>query len=319
MRLLPALLLCCASVPAGAATLRPVTTLHGPTVFLHDLFDDAGANANRLLGPGPGPGGRITVGAAQLAAIARQFDVDWRPVSSADQAILEWPGHPLPREDAIAAVRDALTASGVSADASIELPGFTAPIVPSEAMAKPVVSQLDYDPNTGRFSATLSVNGNGMQPIIMRIGGQANDTVELPVGAMRLATGLVLRAEDVHMMRVRTSLVHGEVVHSLDQAIGMQMKRQVPAGQPLAVADLAKPTAVLRGATVQMQLNVSGLLVTGQGMALEPGAAGERIHVQNSGSHAVIEAEVVGPGRVRVMPQAGTVLAGDNAAQGVVR
>jgi flagellar basal body P-ring formation protein FlgA len=323
MRILSVMLLCCAAVPgvtsASAATLRPVTTLHGPKVFLRDLFDDAGANADRLLGPGPGPGGRITVGAAQLAAIARQFDVDWQAASNADQAVLEWPGRPLPREDALAAVREALVASGVSADCSIELPGFTAPIVPSEAAPKPVVSQLDYDPNTGRFTATLSVNGEGMDPIITRIGGQAEETVELPVGAMRLPTGLVLRPEDVHMMRVRANLVHGEVAHTVDQAIGMQMRRQVPAGQPLELADLARPNAVLRGATVQMQLAVSGLTVSGQGMALESGASGERIKVQTSGSHAVIEAEVVGPGRVRIVPRAGTMLAGDSSEQGVLR
>jgi flagella basal body P-ring formation protein FlgA len=319
MRLFTAALLCCTAIPASAATLRPVTTLHGPTVLLRDLFDDAGANANRVLGPGPGPGGRITVGAAQLAAIARQFSVEWQPVSSADQATLEWPGHPLPREDAIVAVREALTASGVSADCSIELPGFTAPVVPSEATPKPVVSQLDYDPNTGRVAPPQTVPGGGVGPIVMRVGGQADDTIELPVGTMRLATGMVLREEDVHMVRVRTSLVHGEVVHSLDQAIGMQMRRQVPPGQPLAVADLARPTAVQRGATVQMQLAVSGLSVTGQGMALESGAAGERIRVQNSSSRAVIEAEVIGPGRVRIVPRAGTVLAADNSAQGVVQ
>jgi flagella basal body P-ring formation protein FlgA len=94
----------------------------------------------------------------------------------------------------------------------------------------------------------------------------------------------------------------------------------MPAGQPLALADLARPISVQRGATVQMQLMASGLLVTGQGMALESGAAGERIRVQNSGSRAVIEAEVIGPGRVRIVPHTGTtVLAADAATQGVVR
>lgn len=324
MRHVPIMLLCCVTFqgvmkPAEAAALRPVTTLHGPTVFLRDLFDEAGLNADRLLGPGPGPGGRITVGTAQLAAIARQFDVDWRPASNADQAVLEWPGRPLPREDAVAAVREALVATGVSPDCSIDLPGFTAPIVPSEATPKPVASQLDYDPATGRFTATLTVNGKQMEPIIARIGGQAVETVELPVGTMRLATGMVLRPDDVHMMRVRSVQVHGEVVRTLDQAIGMQMLRQVPAGRPLAVTDLARPILVPHGATVQMQLVVSGLLVTGQGMALESGAVGERIKVQNSGSHAVIEAEVIGPGQVRVVPHTGTVLASDGAAQVIVR
>ena len=63
----------------GRATLRTMTTLHASVVRLSDLFDEAGANADRVLGPGPGAGGRIVVEAAQLGAIARQFGVDWRP------------------------------------------------------------------------------------------------------------------------------------------------------------------------------------------------------------------------------------------------
>ena len=72
-----------------AATLRTMTSLHAPTVRLSDLFDDAGDKANLVLGPGPAAGARIVVEAPQLAAIARQFGVDWRPASSADRAVLD--------------------------------------------------------------------------------------------------------------------------------------------------------------------------------------------------------------------------------------
>jgi flagella basal body P-ring formation protein FlgA len=89
---------CLASAHAeAAATLRTMTTLHASVVRLSDLFDDAGANADRVLGPGPGAGGRIVVEAAQLGAIARQFGVDWRPGSSADRAVLDRPGRPMRR------------------------------------------------------------------------------------------------------------------------------------------------------------------------------------------------------------------------------
>src|ERR1700723_1223534 len=74
-----------------AASLRSMTTLHGPTVYLRDLFDDVGGGADRVLGPGPEPGGRIVVEAAQLNAIARQFNVEWRSVSRADRAVLVRP------------------------------------------------------------------------------------------------------------------------------------------------------------------------------------------------------------------------------------
>src|ERR1700749_4638260 len=98
------LTICLVGASAQSATLRTVTTLHAPTVRLSDLFEDAGANANRVLGPGPGAGGRIVVEAAQLGAIARQFGVDWRPASTADRAVLDRPGRPPQRRGCLGAL-----------------------------------------------------------------------------------------------------------------------------------------------------------------------------------------------------------------------
>jgi flagella basal body P-ring formation protein FlgA len=279
-----------------------MTTLHAPTVRLSDLFDDAGVNGDRVLGPGPGAGGRIVVEAAQLRAIARQFGVEWRPASSADRAVLDRPGRPLRRDDVLDAARSALLAGGASADCDIELAGFTPPLVPFEADPRPVVSDLDYDPNAGRFSAVLSVTGEAMEPIHLRIAGRVDETVELPVTAARLLAGSVLRAEDLHMARVHTSLLRGEIVHRAADAIGMQARRQIAVGQPLAVAELVRPTIVQKGANVQMLLDSPGIVLTAQGQATEAGAIGERIRVVNPVSHAAVEATVIGPDRVRVAP-----------------
>src|SRR6185437_2955841 len=109
-------------------------------------------------------------------------------------------------------------------------------------------------------------------------------------------------ADDVHLARVRVSTLHGEVAHALREAVGMQLRRPAIPGQPLARADLTHPNQVVRGGTVQIELTAGGLSVTGKGLATESGAAGERIHVMNSGSRAVIEAVVTGPGQVRVVP-----------------
>jgi len=298
-----AILVCgLAGAGAEAATLRTMTTLHAPVVRLADLFDDAGANANRVLGPGPGPGGRIVVEAAQLGAIARQFGVDWRPMSSADRAVLEWPGRPLRREDAMEAVKNALLAAGASAECEIELPDFSPPLVPLEADPRPVVSGMDYDAGAGNFSAVLSVTADAMQPINMRVAGRVDDTVELPVATRRLLAGTVLRAEDVHMARVRVALVHTEVLHHAADAVGMQIRHQIAPGAPLAVNELMRPSMVQRGATVLMLLDSPGIALTAQGQALDSGAIGERIRVLNPVSRAVIEAEVIGPNQVRIAP-----------------
>jgi flagellar basal body P-ring formation protein FlgA len=306
----------CPGVPATAATLRTMTTLHSPQVKLSDLFNEAGANATRVLGPGPAPGGRIVVEAAQLAAIARQFSVDWRPASGADHAVLDWPGQPLPRALVLVALREALAASGVPPEhCEIDLADFTAPLVPFEAPARPLVSQLDYDRNSGRFTAVLLVSSDGMEPITARIGGRVDELVELPVATARLAAGTVLGPDDVHMARVRTGLANGEVARRVEDAIGLQIRHQVVAGQPLAMADLSRPELVRRGAAVEMILDSPGIVLIAQGQAMEAGAVGERIRVLNPVSHAVIEAEVVGSGRVRVTPGAPSLLVAGRASR----
>lgn len=308
MRILIYLCAAFACGQAHAATLRSMTTLHGPDIFLRDLFDDAGPNADRLLGPSPLPGGRIIVEAPQLNAIARQFNVSWRSVSSADRAVLEWPGHSLAKEDAIEAVRVAITAVGAGDDIDIDLPGFTPPIVPSETRPTTAASQLEYDSNTGRFTAMLTVTADGMNPINMRVSGRFEEMVEAPVALTRLLPETVLRPDDVRLARVKTVLLQSEVARSIDQIVGMQLRRTTPAGQPLRLADLTRPAVVQRGSTVQIELETAGLSLTGQAVALDAGAEGDKIRVQNTTSHAFLFAEVIGPGQVRVTTNAPAAL-----------
>ncbi len=286
------------ALPAHAATLRGGTTLSDPAVRLSDLFD--GVVQDRTIGPGPEPGGRIIVEAAQLGAIARQFNVDWRPGSTADRIVLERPGRPFPREEAMAALRAALAVAGVSGDADVEMPGYAAPIVPAEAAARAEVGQLDYNTAEGRFTAMLSVTAAGMPPAHARLSGRVVEMLELPVAAHRMMPGDVIGRADVQMARLRASLIRTEVAQVPAQAIGMAMRHPVGAGAPLLLADLGRPFMVQKGEPVQMQLETPGISLLAQGIAMDNGAAGERVRVLNAQSRAIVDAEVAGSGRVRV-------------------
>jgi len=300
--LLTGLALLCAADAAAAATLRPLTSLHGPVVRLSDLFDDAGPRAAQALGPGPAPGGRIVVEAPQLAAIARQFGVDWQPASPADRAVLDWPGRPLDRDSVLAALRPALVNAGAAPDADIDIAGLNPPVVPFDSHPAPLVSQIDYDAASGRFSALLSLAAPEMPPIDLRVAGRAEATVEVPVAVARLPAGAVVRAGDVRMARLRAGLLHADVAGAPEQAVGLELRHQVLPGQPLPVADLQPPTLVARGGSVLVQLDSPGIALTAKGVALESGGLGATVRVLNPASRAVLDAEVIGPGRVRVAP-----------------
>lgn len=293
-----------AALPAHASSLRILTTLHGPNVYLRDLFDDAGPNAGRLLGPGPGPGGRIIVESAQLNAIARQYGVTWHSVSRADRAVLEWPGRPLREEEVAAAIRTAIGMKGVPDNVAVDIPDYTPVIVPAEATPAPVVSQLDYSPDSGRFTAELDVAGGGMVPIETRVTGEVVTMIDAPVAAVRLAQEAVVRPQDVRMARIRASIASNDIARTADQVIGMAVTRPIALGQPLALADLVRPPLVRRGATVRIELEANGLAVSGEAIAMDSGAQGETVRVQNTTSKAYLFARVVGPDRVRVTPDA---------------
>ena len=208
---------------------------------LRDLFDDAGPNADRVLGPGPAPGDRIIVEAAQLNAIARQFNVSWRSVSA------RRPGGAGMARPAAAQGRGGRGGAhrrhraGAPDNCEIDIPGFLPPTVPTETKTAVTASQVDYDINTGRFTASLTATGEDMNPITTRISGRVEEMVEAPITVARLLPETVLRAEDVRIARVRVSQVPSEAARSLDQIVGMQLRRPVPAGQPLRLADLTRP------------------------------------------------------------------------------
>lgn len=313
-----ALVFLCLLLPVSAygAILRPITELHGPVIRLSDLFDDLGAAADRPLGSAPAPGGRLVVEAAQLAAIARQFAVAWKPTSNADRTVLERPGRPLAREPAMQAVRAALLAAGAGEDCEITLDGFAAPLVPLESDAAPLVSQLVHDRAGGKFSALLSVAGDGMDPVHIRITGRADAMRVIPVATGRLNAGAVVQAQDLRMGRVRASLVNGDVAQQPADALGKELRHAVQAGQPLKRADLAPPALVLKGHTIQMILQTAGLSLNGQGVALENAGLGETVKVLNPVSRAVLNAEVIGIGQVRVSPDSTPVRLADQSARG---
>ncbi len=293
-----------AATPATAATLKPMTTLHAPLVRLSDLFDGAGRNADRVLGPGPAPGTRIVVEARQLAAIAREFGVDWHPAFTAERAVLDRPGRPLARAEAMTALSAALVSAGAPADAEVEIAAFDPPMVPADATITPAVTQLDYDGSSGRFTAQLSLAGDGTDAIAARISGRDQPMLEVAVAASRLLPGTILSAADLRMARMPSSRVPAGAARRIEDAVGRQLRIQAAPGMPLPLSDLVVPTLVRRDARVLMVAEGPGLSLTASGRALEAGAAGEHIRVLNPVSKAVLDAVVIGDGRVRVDPEA---------------
>lgn len=288
------------SLGAQAATLKPFSTLPGAVVHLSDIW--AGVNDDKPLGPAPAPGGRITVPAAQLAAIARQFGVDWQPGSIGDRAILERPGRALTRDDIKPTLSTALTDAGASADADLELGAFTAAPLPADAKPQITVTHLDLDQVSGRFSAMLEVAADDVPNTQLRVTGRVQEMVDLPVARRRIMPGEVVAAADLEWAHLRSTLARGEFVRLPAEAVGLAAKHSIPPNQPIPAADLGRPIIVQKGDAMTLTLQSSGLLLTAQGIATASGGVGEHIRVLNVYSRVTVEAEITSPGHARVLP-----------------
>jgi len=289
------------TVPARAVTLRPFASVGGAVVRLSDLWDGLDAGTDRALGPAPLPGARFTVESAQLVAIARQFGIEWHPASASDQAVVMREGRPMTREAVLALLRPALLAGGAPQGIEIDLPAFVAPVLPADGTVRPEVAQLDYDPVTGRFAAVISAVIEGAEPLHSRVAGTAIAMADMLVLARRVPPGTLLDVSDLATAHVRLAATHVAVVELPEQARGMALRHPVAPGQPIPLADLVRPPAVVRGALVAMQLDGPGLTLTAQAQAMDDGAVGERIRVLNPASRAVLSALIDAPGRVHVL------------------
>lgn len=291
------------AVAASAQPLvapRPFAPVETEVIRLGDLFEHAGPRAEAALGAAPAPGRRIVIEAPQLAAIARLHGIAWRPLTGQERVVVERPGRPVDREEVLSALRAELVSLGMDAEAEIELPGFAPPLVPMAALPQVVIEAPWFDGASQRFSATLAILGEGMPSQRLRLAGRAVATVPVVVATRRLGTGDVVADADARLIRLRAERIRPGAAARLEDVVGRQLRRPIATELPFMSADLAPPQLVTRNTTVLMVLDAGGLALTAQGRALESAPRGGIVPVMNLASRAVVEGEVIGPGRVRV-------------------
>jgi flagella basal body P-ring formation protein FlgA len=289
---------------AGAgATLRAYGEISASTVHLADLFDNLGAAPDRVLGPAPAPGDKITVEAPQLAAIARDYAVDWRPDSGSERIILRRASERLETALVLKPLRAALDEQGAPPEGDVALPGFDPPLLPAGAKPSLAMTETNYDPASGRFSATLNVSVAGMDPVTAHLSGQVSVMLEAAVLTHHLHPGTILQAEDLRASRVRLNLLRGGTPIAISAALGQALRHDLPPGQPLTTGDVARPVLVARNSSVRIRLDSGEISLSARGLALEDGGIGETVRVQNPTSKAIVLATVTSAGEVRVVAE----------------
>lgn len=129
-------------------------------------------------------------------------------------------------------------------------------------------------------------------------------TVEALTYSRNIATGEVIRAEDVIWTTVQSHLASSGAITDPDRAIGLIARRSLRAGASVGPRDLTTPQVIARNDLVEVAFISGGVKLTVTGRASRNAAAGEALPVLNLQSGRTIDAVAVGPGRAVAGPAA---------------
>src|SRR5436305_9654754 len=136
-----------------------------------------------------------------------------------------------------------------------------------------------YEPRSGRFDVSFDIASDRVAaPLRLRFTGTVIETVEAAVLTRTIERNEVIKSSDVVVERRPKAELGGEAA-ARDRAVGMQARRQLRSGQPLKLADLAKPDLVQRDQTVTLVYEATGLYLTIRGKALEAGTEGDVVKI----------------------------------------
>ena len=300
MRSISLALMLAAAVMAGAATadaaaLRPQVTIDDSVIRLGDIFEDVGTGADIAIANAPAPGRRMTFDVATLAEIARAYRIGWRPQSRFDRVVVERAGRIVHKAEIVARLAEALRAEGMRGESEIELSTRHLEVaVALDAPAAIEIRDLQFDRQTGRFSALVVVGGSDPSAQRLALNGRAHETTPVPVLRRMMGSGEIIRKDDIEMIRIREDRAGRDIVIDPQRLVGMTPRGRLRAGEPIRDAEIRAPIVVSRNSTVTIVLQTGNMTLTAQGRATEDGAKGDSIRVVNLQSKKTIEAVVSG-------------------------
>ncbi len=286
---------------ALATNLKEISIVSGDMLTLGDLFEDVKHNADYVLGPAPAPGQDMVLNARTLYRIATAMDLDWRPHSSAQQLVVRRAATIVPKDNLRLQLKNALAEKGLNGDYKFKFSGILRDIVlPPSAPAEAEIAALSFDPQRDIFEATFSAPSKDKPLKQYAVAGQIERMVRVPVLRETLKHGEVIGINDLDYVDMPQKSVQPDLVIDADDLTGLTPRRMIMAGKPVLANDLMRPQLVERGDQITIYFKQGALVLSAKGKALQSGAQGDLVRVNNTNSNKTLTAQVSGSREVIV-------------------
>ncbi|MGV8996844.1 MAG: flagellar basal body P-ring formation chaperone FlgA [Parvibaculaceae bacterium] len=304
LALVPALLMAGVFV-ADAAELNTNATVNRDVVTLGDVFDNAGDAAQVIVSPAPEPGTSIDISVSKISLLARRNGLAWRNTTGLTHISVMRTGVVLADTDVSAAIVSAIKESNPSllptTAMQVDFTGGKSGLQVGQQDAPTVkVEQISFNVRNGAFDAVVRAPADNANAPLRRVVGRAYAVTDVPVLLNDVAPGTVVTQADIQWIKLPAVRVSSNTITTTANLVGMSPRYPVRAGEPVRLADMQMPVAVIKGAVVDMAYSSGTLVLLARGRALQAGAVGDTIDILNPRSNRTIQGVIEGPNKVRI-------------------
>ena len=283
--------------------LRAKVSVSSDVVRIGDVVDNAGALSQVAIYRAPDLGTTGALPVAQVINVLRAqgvIGVDARDIKQVTVTRLARTVESKEIERAVAQALEHRGGLGEAANISLTFDRDVADLrLDASNTGAMLATSARYEPRGGRFDVTLQIANDNGNPTQLRFTGSAIETVEVAVLTRNVERTDILKSADVIVER-RPRAEVGSDPAAREQALGMQMRRTIHAGQPVRMADLVKPDLVQRDQAVTIIFQTAGLYLTTRGKALDNGTEGDVVSVLNIQSKRTVTGTVTGRSQVTI-------------------
>lgn len=172
-------------------------------------------------------------------------------------------------------------------------------LAPMDLEGQAAALDLTYDPRTRRVAGLVSL---GERQASLRVSGVVVELREVAVLTRNLNRGEPVKEGDVALERRPRDAVAPDAQGSATTILGEIAQNTLSAGTVLRVTDTAPPELVARGENVTIVYETPSISLSMRGLSNDSGRMGAVVNVVNVASKKILQATVIGPGRVSVSP-----------------
>jgi len=206
-------------------------------------------------------------------------------------------------EDVAKAVGAALAERGAAPQVKANLFSANDTLYEANKPLSVAIEDLAFHSPSQRWQAKMRILSKGETVTLVPIQGRYEPLRKVPVLKRRVGPEDVIAQEDIAWKEVEQRQLRKDTVAREEEIIGKSPRHSVSPDRPVRLSEIEMPDLVKKGAHVSVSYTAANMRIQTVGEALENGAKGSLVRIQNVDTKRAFTARVVSENQVEANMQ----------------